>query len=240
MSDLPPSRSPHRSGKAKTALVLALSAGLLAVIGVVFWHQDLRYSLPTPRPAALPEVMAGATVPLGEFLPAANPATGDARPWFLHFFNPGCPCSRFNLEHLRTLHQRFGDRARFVAVLQGEATPAELLARFRAEDGLAGMDAVPDPEGRLAAACGVYSTPQAALLSPAGQLLFRGNYNASRYCADPNTEFARLALEALLAGRPIPALPPEAGVAYGCELPSNLASATSAAVAGKVKSSFPR
>ena len=79
-----------------------------------------------------------------------------------------------------------------------------------------------DTDGRIATACGVYSTPQAAILDGTGRLFFRGNYNVSRYCLAPGSEFARIALESLLAGKPAPVFPEIAMVAYGCELPANL------------------
>ena len=70
-----------------------------------------------------------------------------------------------------------------------------------------GFPAVADFDGKLAAACGVYSTPQAVVISIDGRLLFRGNYNASRYCASPATQFARLALEAAVNVQAIPEIP---------------------------------
>src|SRR5262249_46492721 len=45
------------------------------------------------------------------------------------------------------------------------------------------------------AEAGVYSTPQAVLLDAKSHIVFRGNYNVSRYCTDPRTEFVRIALE---------------------------------------------
>lgn len=213
----------------RTALVMGGVGVLLATVGAVFWYQDVRYSLPTPRPATLVALDNGQPVALpGSFAPAP-----DGRPLFLHFFNPDCPCSRFNADHVRSLRERFGREVHFVAVIQveqeqdGEVRQRNLTATAR----LFGpeTEAVVDEGGKIAAACGVYSTPQAVILAPDARrtLLFRGNYNSSRYCADPQTEFARLALEAVTGHR---ALPPEsrsAMLAYGCELPANVAAGKS-------------
>jgi hypothetical protein len=146
----------------------------------------------------------------------------------LHFFNPVCPCSRFNAEHIRALWERFGKQARFVAVVQiaddqDTAQRRESLAAAARLFG-ADMEAVIDDQGKIAAACGVYSTPQAVILAPgsASVVLFRGNYNVTRYCADPKTEFARQALEAVLNHQPLPPESRSAMIAYGCELPANL------------------
>ena len=137
------------------------------------------------RPVALP--------PAVERLRAARPG----RPLLLHFFNPSCPCSRFNVDHVRALSSRFQADVTVVAVL-AEGEPATMRAAYRALQ----LD-VPhyvDADRRLADALGVYATPQAAILDGAGRLYFVGNYNRTRYCRDRDTEFARLALEAVVAG----------------------------------------
>ncbi|MBL8910953.1 MAG: hypothetical protein JNM17_09650, partial [Archangium sp.] len=84
-------------------------------------------------------------------------------------------------------------------------------------------DAAPlllDPDSELADALAVYSTPQAVLLDGARTLIYSGNYNTSRYCTDPKTEFVRLALEQLDrdTAAPLPELP-----AWGCQLPAHVA-----------------
>ena len=207
----------------RTALVLAAAVLLLGLAGVTFWYQDIRYSLPTHRPTGWKEVSRGQTV----VLPSRLAATRDGRPLLLHFFNPDCPCSRFNAEHVRALRQRFGDRVHFVAVAQvvdgrsatEQSRSLDAIGRLFGPD----LEATVDEDGSIAAACGVYSTPQAVIVSggPSRALLFRGNYSTARYCTTPETEFVRLALEALVNGRLIPPPTREVMVAYGCELPTN-------------------
>jgi hypothetical protein len=191
--------------------LFSCQAALCCVIAWVFWWQDLRYALPTPRPAGLEQPPTGATF---------ADLVSDERPTLLHFFNPDCPCSRFNLTHLRRLTRDFAGRVRFVAVLslETDANPSATLKSFSAWH----LDAEPllDPGGRLAARLGVFATPQAVVLGRDGRLIFRGNYNAGRYCVDPRTEFARLALLAAVEGTPLPEFPPVATTAYGCELPT--------------------
>jgi hypothetical protein len=70
---------------------------------------------------------------------------------------------------------------------------------------------------------GVYSSPQAVVVTAAGALYYRGNYNLARYCTEVQTEFARIALEHVLAGAPKYDAPAPARIAYGCPLPSTLA-----------------
>lgn len=193
---------------ARVRSVLALSGALLmlATAASAFWYQDWRYSLPTPRPPDLAEVPLGTSV-------AGPPAADDGRPVFLHFTSPECPCSRFARDHVRALLRALGERTRFLVVEEAEAGD-ESGARTEL-----GIPRIADPGGRIAARFGVYSTPQAVILAPDGSLWYRGNYNAARFCTDPATAYARLALEALLLGDARPAFPASATTAYGCALP---------------------
>ncbi len=197
--------------RVRRGLAAGVALLLLGAAALTFWYQDWQYNLPTPRPPGLNAPPTGVRLALAGWAPQKDP-----RPLFLHFFNPQCPCSRFNLAHIRELLRSHGQRARFVAVLQGDDSRAA-QASF---DSLGlDMEALPDPHGRLAAVCGVYSTPQAVIVDPAGRLYWRGNYNASRYCTNRRTEFARLALESVLERGAMPQLPPPATIAYGCPLP---------------------
>ncbi len=195
-------------------LVAMMEVLLLAATGAAFWYQDWRYAQPTPRPADWQGPQPGQALALpGGILPR------DGRPTLLHFFNPNCPCSRFNFDHLRELIRRFGADVNFVAVLETDADSGT-LNRFHALG--CQIPALVD-DGQISRATGVYSTPQAVILDGDGRLYYRGNYNLGRYCVDPKTEFARLALEALLAGRPCPEFPRSATAAYGCPLPDSTA-----------------
>ena len=209
------------SENGRVALTLGAVAALFGAVAAAFWFEDWRYSQPTPRPASLRQVPVGQLVRLdgaAALVPELDRSRADGKPVFLHFFNPGCPCSRFNLGHLRQLVQEHGGRARFVAILQGD-TPQALKQGF-AKTGL-DMESVVDTDGRIAARMGVYSTPQAVLLSPSGGLVYRGNYNSARFCSTRATEYARIALESYLAKGSTPLAPRAATVAYGCPLPSN-------------------
>ena len=184
----------------------------LGLIGAAFWYQDWRYSLPTPPPKGWTQPALDARIDLrGTSLDRAGLKD---RPLFLHFFNPECPCSRFNIDHVRTLIRDHGSTVRFVAVLQGER--AATLQRSSFEELRLGIDSVVDEDGRLGALTGVYTTPQAVLLDSRGGLYYRGNYNLSRFCTAPETEFARIALESLRSGRSRAPVPPAATTAYGC------------------------
>jgi hypothetical protein len=205
--------APPRPSPARLALAGSICAALFAGIVALFWLQDLQFSRPTPVPAGWVDVAAGTPIVLPARIADLRRAAGD-RPVLLHFFNPSCPCSRFNLDHVRALEKAYGDRVTFVAVL-AQDTPATLVTAY-ARLGVSMPYYVDD--GRLAAAVGAYSTPQAVILDTQARLIYRGNYNVTRYCRDRDTEFARIALDHLLTGQPRQALPAAATTAYGCPL----------------------
>lgn len=74
-------------------------------------------------------------------------------------------------------------------------------------------------DSSIAAVCGVYSTPQAVLLDVGHNLYYRGNYNKSRYCTDPGSNYAEIAIDSLLNNNDNPVFNKYALNAYGCVLP---------------------
>lgn len=207
-------RAPAPTARPHIAAAGLLAGVLLAGVVGLFWWQDVRYSLPTPVPEDWHAVAPGAMVTLPPGLEQLRVA-GGRRPLLLHFFNPACPCSRFNVDHVREIATTYADRVTVVAVL-AEARPDDLRAAYRALK--LRLPHYVDDDRSAATAVGAYSTPQAALIDAAGRLVYRGNYNTSRYCRDRETEFARIAIDDLLAGRAARPSPAAATVSYGCPL----------------------
>jgi hypothetical protein len=189
--------------------LILLSAG----IALIFWGNEWRYRLPTPVPVNYRPVEKGSLVAL----PGTAEKLLAGKPLFLHFFNPDCPCSRFNMPQFRALVNQYGQQADFAIVLMSPKrySAAELQRKFD----------LPRPipvltDSAVAAACGVYSTPQAVIIDTTHHLFYRGNYNRNRYCNDEKTGFARLALDGLLHRNYSLTFNPLATKAYGCQLPT--------------------
>ena len=214
-----PSASTVATWRPITALLVVVT--LLGFVGYTLWEQDWKWGLPTPRPAHLKQPPVGAHLALPETV-AARWSTKSGRPLLLHFFNPDCPCSRFNQDHVRDLIKAQRGRVTIIAVIEPEGGPVSPRAVADAERDL-GVPVLLDADGSLAKYVGVYSSPQAVVVTPAGALYYRGNYNLARYCTDARTEFARIAIEHVLSGAPTYDAPVQARVAYGCPLPSTLA-----------------
>ncbi|HLY70963.1 MAG TPA: redoxin family protein [Puia sp.] len=191
-------------------LMIAWITLLLSGIVALFWYTDWKYSLPTPVPNDYHAIQTGSPVYLGKKIRSAP-----GRSIFLHFFNPSCPCSRFNMPYFRGLVKKYGGSVDFAIVVMSSShyTTREICEKF-------GLDLPVYFDSSMAKACGVYSTPQAVIIDSADRLYYRGNYNKSRYCADSKTNYAEIALLALLMRHPIRLEDPSALKAYGCSLPN--------------------
>jgi hypothetical protein len=179
-------------------------------VAALFWYNELVFHLPTPVPANYKPVSQGSLVKLN------GPLVRDGgKPLFIHFFNPECPCSRFNIANFKAMVKHYSNRVNFIIVVMSDKkyTVKAIQDKFDLN-----IPVSFDPS--IAIACGVYSTPQAVLLDTAHKLYYRGNYNSSRYCTDEKTSFAKFAIEGLLDERAKLVFSPLALRAYGCTLPN--------------------
>jgi hypothetical protein len=194
----------------KKTFTIAWLLVIFSGMACIFWYTDWKYSLPTPVPKQYHPVPRGTLVELAEKLPVAQ-----NKPVFLHFFNPDCPCSKFNIPYFRSLAKKYAGKISFaVVVLNNQAyTAKQIQNNF-------GLDVPVSFDSTLAASCGVYSTPQAVLLDAARHLYYRGNYNKSRYCTDPRSNYAQMAIDSLFGSVAQPSFTGYALKAYGCQLPA--------------------
>jgi len=184
---------------------------LFSGIATVFWYNEWKYSLPTPVPKNYQSVEIGDYINLNTSI---NPHNG--KPVFVHFFNPNCPCSKFNIPHVRSLVKEYSGEVNFVTVAMcrdSSHTEAEIQDQT-------GIKTPVYFDQSLAKSCGVYSTPQAVILTSDNRLFYRGNFNKSRYCTDKKSYYARIALDSLLNIHTQIVFSQSALKAYGCQLPT--------------------
>ena len=196
----------------KKLLSITFLVAIFFCIGMLFWYNEWKYSLPTPIPEKYHAIKPMEHVELaGRFTPEK-----EGQPVFLHFFNPDCPCSRFNVPHFKSLVSEYGNKVNFAIVVltkDKSYTAEKIQKKF-------GLTVPVLFDSSLAASCGVYSTPQAVLLGSDQALYYRGNYNRSRYCTDKTSNYAQMAIDSLLANKKNPVFNPFALKAYGCSLPT--------------------
>jgi hypothetical protein len=194
----------------KKILVLVWLALLLSAVGALFWYNEWVYHLPTPVPPGYRSVGRGTPVKLN-WPQGLNPE----KPLFLHFFNPDCPCSRFNIANFKSIVNRYGSQVNFaVVVINNDRYSASEI-----QDKL-GLNIPVLFDQSIAKACGVYSTPQAVLIDKGHKLYYRGNYNRSRYCTDEQTNYAKMAINGLLHDNTRLTFDKMALQSYGCSLPN--------------------
>lgn len=183
---------------------------LMIIIFGFFWYNQLKYTLPTPIPSGYQTVKSGKVILLKNELNFNN-----KRPVFLHFFNPDCPCSRFNIEHFKSLVKSYHNKVNFAIVLMTDKQYTEVQIQERYNINIPVVS-----DTTIATQSGVYSTPQAVILDADRKLYYRGNYNKTRYCTDEKSSYAKLALNGLLNHTSLIQFDQSALTAYGCTLPN--------------------
>ena len=206
-------------------LALAACFGLIGAVFTSFWWQEWQYLLPTPIPEGYQDVFVGKQIPQEVLLQFSefqqnNKQETTQKPIFLHFFSPFCPCSKFNIAHINYLVERYGEQIDFYAIIFNDSEYDMEFIDFSEKYNIP-ITTILDKKNTIASSCGIYATPQAAILTKEGKLFYKGNYNISRYCNNRDTNFAEQALGALLEGKNPPDFGKLATKAYGCELPED-------------------
>jgi len=199
--------------KIKTFIGGVLLLCLFSAALFIFWDQQARFLRPTPKPTDFQEVSLGVKPDLSSY----EIQVENGKLSLLHFFNPDCPCSRFNLDHFKSLVRKYADTVNFVVVLQTKEANPEDIAAF------SNIKVLVDQDGSIADRCGVYATPQAVVLDKAGKIVYRGNYNQARYCSNRDSWFTELVIKSEMGLGDKPFLPALAFTPYGCNLPSDQA-----------------
>lgn len=211
----------QRSRPVQPWLNALLIAGWLALIGITYWRMELRFLTPAVRPAGAASLNAEVQPPAPRTRLQTDSGEYTLRQRFtlLNFWSPHCACSRFMEPHVRELVLQFAPRGvQFITVIvvnDPQVSATEALRQWRQRN--IPTPALVDHDGALAREFGVWAAPAAVIVNPQGQIEYLGAYNIGRYCSNEQTAFAKLALQALLAGRrPARAQTPF----YGCQTPS--------------------
>jgi peroxiredoxin len=197
----------------KTILFSIVATVATVTVGWIFWEQEVKYASPTVVPDNFIDVEMGSHIDLAKLSIPSGKIT------VLHFFNPDCPCSKFNMKDFESLTVKYKDRANFIVVLQSDEIDA--VEEFNDKYDL-DLAVISDKQGRISDICGIYATPQAVILDKDAIMYYKGNYNQSRFCTRKETRFVEIALDSLIGNKPLPLfVRNELTLPYGCSLPSD-------------------
>lgn len=194
----PPAATTH----ARLRLAAGLSLCWLLATAYAFWWFQLRNLQPFTANTGSHTVLFDAQR-LHERLSAlvSTAAAGDAAAaTVVHFWDPDCPCSRFNERHVNSIVATFRGRGvRFLVVARngGTLTGAALQARAQAAFGrdVRLVAAAPRSVAELTP-----SSPATAILDAHGQLAYFGPYSSGALCTAGTGAFVEKVLDQLLAG----------------------------------------
>ena len=188
----------------------ALVPAALALLGCAPAAPAAALKIGTPAPDfTLPAADGGGAVALKELL-AKNRAVA------VIFVATKCPVSNAYNGRMAELAKEYAAKGVAVVGINSNRTePASEVAAHAKEHGFT-FPVVKDEGNRVADAYGATHTPEVFVISPKGDLLYHGRIDESQ--DDPKhvrSPDLRNALEAILAGKPVPA--PETK-AFGCSI----------------------
>jgi hypothetical protein len=194
---------------------------LLAIVPVVLGGCGHSAASPSPHrpPAAESWSPAFTTLASQSLRPTDDPAT---KAVVLVFLIRDCPIANSYLPELNRLHDAFSSRGVRLFLVQADSETTADQARKHAAEYEIRPPVVLDPRHQWVKKCGATVSPQAAVFTSAGELVYRGRINdqyigLGKRRSVVTSHDLHDALEALLAGRPIERPRTEA---VGCPIPS--------------------
>jgi peroxiredoxin len=184
-----------------------LSAAAILLVGVLVCADN-----PTANDLRLPDLDGRQVEPL---------QAKDAKAIVFIFIRTDCPVSNRYAPELRRLHDKFAKGGvRFWLVYPDPNESAEII-RNHIQEYEYRLSALRDPEHKLVKMTGAQVTPEAAVFSPGGRMVYRGRID-DRYVAfgkarsAPTTRDLERVLEALLEGKQVAI---KTTAAIGCFIP---------------------
>jgi peroxiredoxin len=126
----------------------------------------------------------------------------------LFFVTTDCPVANSYVPEMNRIHEQYSGRGVLVYAVQADTTVAEPVAARYAREFRYAFPLLLDPQQTLVRLAGASVTPQAAVLSPEGKVLYLGridnrvqDFGKQRF--DATERDLRDALDAVLAGKPV-------------------------------------
>ena len=119
----------------------------------------------------------------------------------LVFLSAECPCSNSHLGELKSLAKEFGEFS-FLAVHSNANESRELAQKYFQSAALS-FPVLQDEKAKLADEFKALKTPHAFLLSPKGEILYKGGVTNSSNGETASTRFLRAALQNVSSGQEV-------------------------------------
>ena len=125
----------------------------------------------------------------------------------LIFVRTDCPISNRYAPEIERLYHQYSPRVEFHLVYPDRAETAEMIAKHDQEYGLT-MDVLRDPDHALVKRAKAEVTPEAAVFSAHGELLYHGRIDdlyvdVGKSRPKPTTHDLEDAIQAAIAGKPV-------------------------------------
>lgn len=119
-------------------------------------------------------------------------STADAKATVIHYWDPACPCNRFNEAHVKQLMQHYGrEGVRFVIVAVSHLKTAKQIFVDPAVVGF--IDGLPERSQPP-------SSPAVAIMDRRGELAYFGPYSVGAVCSVGKGNFVEKTLDKVLRG----------------------------------------
>ena len=130
------------------------------------------------------------------------------------FISTQCPISNDYNERMIALQKDYGQKVRFVFVNANSTEPAEVVASHAKQVNF-NFPVYKDANNAVADKFGAQVTPETFVIDKTGAIVYHGYIDDARNTARITNPGLRLALDAVLAGKPVPAAETKA---FGCTI----------------------
>ncbi len=130
------------------------------------------------------------------------------------FISTQCPISNDYNERMIALQKDYGQKVRFVFVNANSTEPADVVASHAKQVNF-NFPVYKDVNNAVADKFGAQVTPETFVMDKAGVIVYHGYIDDARNMARITNPGLRLALDAVLAGKPVPAAETKA---FGCTI----------------------
>lgn len=188
-----PPRGPRLPARRTRQVAAAIFAVWIIATGYAFWHFQFSQLRPFTPPQNDRAFFDGEVISKRiESLPIAPAGAAT----LIHFWDPACPCSRFNDDHLRALVEQYAPNGIEVLVVPAPGAPIPSTGTLQARYGTAVRLAAPELR-----ALRPPSSPAVAVVDNKEQLAYFGPYSTDGLCSADGGGFVEAVLDNLLAGR---------------------------------------